>query len=98
MGAPRRLTFALAVLFALPAAACSKAPEDGQCDKLMDHLVELKLVEAKVSADKAPESRKSLHEAMDAKFKKRCETELRASQVQCALKAKDRAGLDACDS
>lgn len=89
--------FCVLGLAVLGFAGCSNAPADGECDKLLTHLVDLELNEAKVTdADRAAKD-KVLRDAIGSKFIERCKTELPASQVKCGLTATSTTDFEKCD-
>ena len=79
------------------ASACSEAPADGDCDKLLLHLVELEVNAGPASQPDKVRHKASLAEESRAQFVERCNSKLKATQVACGLKATTSEELDACD-
>jgi hypothetical protein len=83
---------------ALLGSACSEAPASGDCAKLFGHLVEMEAANSKSSdADKA-KFKTAMETEKRGEFVKRCERNIKASQVTCSLKATTVKELEACDS
>jgi hypothetical protein len=74
---------------------CSDAPSAADCERLLDHVVELEL--AAPGAPKDPGPRQKLVDQVRKDFLSTCAKELRKAQVACALEAKQGAELAACD-
>jgi len=79
-------------------AACSKAPADGDCEKLLIHLVEIEVNAGLASEAERAKHKLDLADGSRTSFVKRCNEELKADQVTCSLKAKTSEELEACDS
>ncbi len=90
-------TLSLGALSLVGTAACSKAPADGDCEKLLLHLVELEVNSGLASESDREKHKLELVGGSRAVFVKRCNEELKAKQVRCSLKAKTSEELDACD-
>ncbi len=90
----------LGVSFAVAAlgSGCSEAPAAGDCDKLFEHLVSLEEAASSASADEKAKHRAAIGASSGAAFVKRCEENIKASQVTCSLKAQNMTELEACDS
>jgi hypothetical protein len=79
-------------------AACSKAPADGDCEKLLLHLVEIEVNAGLANETQRAKHKLDLADGSRTNFVKRCNEELKADQVTCSLKAKTSEELEACDS
>lgn len=88
----------LAALTLLGASACSKAPAEGDCEKLLHHLVEIEVNNGLADEPNRKKHKVNLTEAVRENFVERCNTELKAKQVTCTLKAKTSKEIEACDS
>lgn len=88
----------LGALGLVGSAACSKAPADGDCDKLLLHLVEIEVNAGVASEADRAKHKLDLADGSRASFVKRCNEELKGDQVTCSLKAKTAEELEACDS
>ncbi len=80
------------------AAACGNAPSKGDCEKLLEHLVELEAAAGGAAAadPKAPkgeldQQKKKVRESVGLDF---CLKELSKDQLECGLKAKSLEELD----
>jgi hypothetical protein len=91
-------TLALATLALASTSACTQAPADGDCDKLLLHLVEIEVNSGLASEKDRAQHKLDLADGSRAAFVKRCNTELKADQVTCTLKAQTSAEIEACDS
>jgi len=86
------------------AMGCSTSDPDGppeprRCEQLRDHVVDLKIGDAKgVSASDLAQHREAMRDALGAAFLSTCTAKLSERQVACALGATDDAGLVACTS
>ena len=83
------------VLGLLFAAACGKGPSDGDCKKLLDHLVDLEFKKAGAAATSdamKAEIAKQKTAVTDAKaneFLDTCKKKMSKARVQCALAANE---------
>lgn len=91
-------TLALAALALTASSACSPAPADGDCERLLLHLVELEVNSGLAAEKERAQHKLSLALGSRKTFVKRCNTELKSDQVTCALKARTPAEIEACDS
>src|SRR5438094_10464150 len=86
------------------AMGCSTSDPDGppeprRCEQLRDHVVDLKIGEAKgVSASDLAQHREAMRDALGSTFLSACTAKLTERQVACALGAMDDSGLSACTS
>lgn len=81
----------------LGGSACSQAPAEGDCDKLLTHLVEIEVNSGLASEAERAQHKLDLVDGSRANFIKRCNEELKAKQVTCTLKAKTSEEIEACD-
>lgn len=88
----------LATLALVALSACSNAPTDAQCEKLVAHVIELELEAAKTAAEAASDLTGKLDAEVGDSTRTFCETQLSIEQVQCGLAAKTSAELSACDN
>ncbi len=96
----RQVTFAGTLAIAaltLGSSACSEAPAAGDCERLLMHIVDLEINSASTSKDKQENHKVELVNGTREAFIERCDSELKASQVTCGLKAKTSEELEACD-
>jgi hypothetical protein len=94
---PTLLGPCLCLGLALGASACSEVPADGDCEKLLLHLVDVEVNSGTASeADRAKHKTRLTEETREA-FVERCNNDLKASQVTCSLKAKTAEEIEACD-
>ncbi len=96
----QRISFATVLGLAglsLGVSACSEAPKAGDCERLLMHLVEVEVSASSAAKDKQAEHKVELADGARASFVERCNNELKAKQVTCALEAKSSEELDACD-
>jgi len=78
-------------------SACTKAPAAHDCERLFDHIVQLNAHQSHASeADKATFAQ-GVQTKARPDFLQRCQRNIKATQVQCALAAKTLAAFDACD-
>lgn len=85
------------------AVGCSDTPPPAQCEKLLDHLVELQLQEAGQSKEMPPamkdalkKQKKEVAAYVREKFIAQCTEELPAAFVECALGARTTAEYADC--
>ena len=83
------------------AAGCGKTPSKGECEKLLDHLVELEAAAAGGGAMPADQKgaldqqKKKVRESVGLDF---CRKDLSVDQLECGLKARTLEELDkSCD-
>lgn len=99
-----RLLLAIVSIAAIGVAAgCTEKPSTADCQKLMNHVVDMELeaggasaLGGDLAADVA-EQKKKLIDYVRTDFIDTCEKNLPASQVKCGLKAKSMAQLADCD-
>jgi hypothetical protein len=89
-------TVAIAAM-SLGLSACSEAPAAGDCERLLMHVVDVEVGSGPAKKDKQAQHKVDLANGARETFVERCNTELKASQVTCALKAKSSKDFDACD-
>jgi hypothetical protein len=78
--------------------ACSATDEDSRrvkCERVRDHLVELRLQTASPGVDVSGH-RSAMKQALGHTFVDRCEQDLSAAQVTCVLRARDHFAASAC--
>lgn len=92
--------FLLTLLLAA-SAGCGNAPSKGDCEKLLEHLVELEAAAGGAAAadPKAPkgeldQQKKKVRESVGLDF---CLKELSKGQLECGLKAKSLEELKTCE-
>ena len=84
-------------------AACSDTPSRSDCEKLLDHVVELELESGggeavkKELADEVAEQKKRVIEYVREDFMDTCIEDLPKSQLECGLRAKSMSQLFECD-
>jgi hypothetical protein len=91
------------VSLCLLAPACSRTPTRGDCDNLLDHVIELEMAAGGVAATTA--EAKAARELQKKKvigyvgqdFVKSCVEELPLSQLNCGLAARTLEELGRCD-
>jgi hypothetical protein len=101
-----RLLCALGALLMTGLLGCSDAPSKADCEKLLDHLIEVEIKQgggdAEMSADMKDDldkQKKAVVEyASGQKFIETCTQKTPKSVVECGLAAKDACDLQACDS
>lgn len=88
----------LLALFLAVAAACGNAPSKGDCEKLLEHLVELEaaaggaaVADPKAAKGELDQQKKKVRESVGLDF---CLKELSKDQLECGLKAKSLDELD----
>lgn len=79
-------------------SACSEAPQAGDCERLLMHLVDVEVNSGSADKDKQAKHKVDLSNGARESFVERCNNDLKASQVTCALKAGSSKELDDCDS
>ncbi|MBL4637237.1 MAG: hypothetical protein JKY56_25505 [Kofleriaceae bacterium] len=77
--------------------ACSEVPENGQCEKYLDHIIDLQVNESSASPDDKIAHKKALKEKMKESLIKDCNAKIRSSQLECGLKATTYAEIEKCD-
>ena len=99
---PRAIAPVLA-FSAMLALACSDQPSKSQCEKLLNHYLELEIVEAKPAGKLKKAQRKQLEaqkKSLKAYLHKRfinvCTDQLSQDFVSCALKTRDKRALTNC--
>lgn len=79
--------------------ACSEVPEDGQCEKFLDHVIELEVSAGSATPDDKIAHKKALKaKKIEDKFVSQCEAKIKSSQLECALKAKTLEEIEKCDT
>lgn len=87
------------VVFVFSLGACSETPADGQCEKFLDHVIELEVNAGTASPDDKIAHKKALKaKKVEDKFITQCEAKIKSSQLECALKAKTIEEIDKCDN
>ena len=87
---PMKRAWVFGLLFA---AACSKGPSEGDCKKLLDHLVDLEFKKAGAAATsdamkaEIAKQKNAVTEAKSKEFLDTCKQKMSRSRVECALKA-----------
>lgn len=76
---------------------CSEAPADGQCQKLLTHLIDLEVQAGQGSDEEKAKQAAELQETMAKSFLERCERDIKAKQIKCSLKATTKKEIEACD-
>ena len=82
----------------LMAAACGKGPSEGDCKKLLDHLVDLEFKKAGAAATsdamkaEIAKQKTAVTEAKAAEFIDTCKKKMAKSRVKCALAATELEG------
>ena len=87
----------LAALALFGSGACSEAPADGDCEKLLVHIVEFEVNNGLADEVNRKQHKIDLTAATRESFVERCKAELKADQVTCTLKAKTSEEIEACD-
>ncbi len=97
----RALALVLASTCLAPVVGCGNAPSQNQCEKLLDHVLEL---EAQAAGANTPEmkadldkQKKAVADFMRKEFLETCLEKLPRSQVNCGLEAKTKDELAKCD-
>lgn len=94
---------ALSLVALVSIASCSDAPSKADCEKLLDHVVELELEHGggegvkKELAEELAEQKKRVIDYVRKDFMDTCIEDLPRSQLQCGLKAKSMSQLFECD-
>lgn len=83
---------------AFAAGACTDAPEDGDCKKLLERFIDNNVNTGKASDAEKAKQRAALKVELSDTFLDRCERNIKASQIACALKAETHKEIEACDS
>jgi hypothetical protein len=88
------------------AGACGNAPSKTDCEKLLDHLIDLEIKQGGGDADMSDEMKADLDKhkakvvefAAGQKFIETCTQKTPKKVVDCGLEAKDTCDLQACDT
>jgi hypothetical protein len=94
---------ALVLCSLLALGACANTASSGDCEKLLDHIVDLEVAAAGAEGDTPEQSKdldkqkKELKDAIKGDFMKQCTEQTPSSVVSCALKKKSLADLGECD-
>jgi hypothetical protein len=81
------------LVLVIAAAACGKGPSEGDCKKLLAHLVDLEFKKAGAAATsdamkaEIAKQKTAVTEAKSAEFIKTCKDKMAKERVQCALAA-----------
>ncbi len=84
-------------------ASCSDAPSDADCQKLLNHFIDIEMNESGSGglstelAKESAEAKKRVAKHIREDFMASCAKNLPASRVACGLKARTAAQLAACD-
>ena len=81
----------------LTASACSDVPSDAQCEKFLDHVIALEVNAGTASAEEKPLHIQRLKEAKQKEFLEQCATKIKASHIECALKATRIEEIEKCE-
>jgi hypothetical protein len=95
----------VALVLSAGLAACGNAPSKADCEKLLDHLIELEVKQGGGDGDLPPEMAGDLDKQRAAvrdfangqKFVETCAKKTPKKVVECGLAAKDTCDLQACD-
>jgi hypothetical protein len=87
------------------AGACGNAPSKPDCEKLLDHLIDLEIKQGGGDADMSDDMKADLEKqkklvvdfASGQKFVETCTQKTPKKVVECGLSAKDSCDLQACD-
>jgi hypothetical protein len=94
------------VLGLLFVAACGKGPSDGDCKKLLDHLVDLEFKKAGAAATsdamkaEIAKQKTAVSDAKSSEFLDTCKKKMSKARVECALAATELegdSGVAKCD-
>jgi hypothetical protein len=85
----------VAVLLFVP--ACSNAPSKEQCEKLLNHSIDLELRDSATALPDRAAQVKSLTDMARDEFMRQCLDEMPQPRVACALKAATKDELLSCD-
>lgn len=91
---PRALLIALCAVLS---SACSDKPSEADCDRLVEHMIDLELQAAEVSADESDETRAKIEADVGERSRRACLDNLPMSQVECGLAAETVADIARCD-
>jgi hypothetical protein len=92
-----RMTRATVLLFGLLlGVGCSREDSRGRCERLRDHLADLRLAQS-AGVDEAAH-REAMKAALGDDFLSRCASKLGSREIDCALKATDAAAAAACSA
>lgn len=91
--------------FLLAAAACSDAPSKSDCEKLLDHLIEIEIkagggdgeLSAEAKADLEKQKKGVIEFASGQKFLETCTEKMTKKSVECGLAAKTSEDVAKCD-
>jgi len=79
-------------------SSCTEVPEDGQCEKFLDHVIELEVNAGSATEQDKAAHKKQLKAKMKKDFIKQCNTKIKSSQLVCSLNAKTLQDIEKCDS
>jgi len=94
----------LLVATLLGALGCNKGPSEGQCQQLLDHLIDLEFKKAGTSASsdevkaELAKQKDAVRAAKSSEFIATCKDKTARTRVECALKATTLEAVAACDS
>jgi len=92
------------VLFTLFAVGCGKGPSEGDCKKLLEHLVDLEFKKAGATATtdqlkaELAKQKTAVVENKQSEFMSVCVDKTAKSRVVCALEATDLDAITKCDT
>jgi len=93
------MRFALCVVVFLGCGTASDdadEPASSTCERVLAHIVDLRVASATGTPTQLTDLRTSLQRAMGAEFVESCEKSLTAEQQQCSLAAPDITAVAAC--
>lgn len=94
-------TSVLAIAFAVLSfglGACGGGPSTGDCEKLLDHIVDLEIARAGAEGNTdLAKQRKEFRDGVKDEFMPQCTDQTPKSFVDCALKKKSLDDLGKCD-
>jgi hypothetical protein len=101
---PRRAARALAVVVMIVAVGCGSGPSKDQCEKLLQHLIDLEVAAAGGKAAATDEAKaeqakqkKAIAAGAAAKFDEACVQKTPKHVVECALAARTLEDVAKCD-
>jgi hypothetical protein len=92
-----------ATMLTLATVGCGDEPSKGDCEKLLDHMIDVEIAEAGTDSisdemKKDIERQKSeLREYLGKEFVDKCVAELPEAHVACALKARTKDDIAKCE-
>ena len=94
---------ALIAAIAAALAGCGDEPSKDDCEKLLDHMIDVEITAAgtdSITPEMKADIAKQKHELrayLGQEFVKKCVNELPRSHVDCALNARTKADVAACE-